>query len=134
MSIPRTVYPAPFNMTRASHVVVTVKDLGASRAFYVDALGFVVSDEDANTLYLRGLEEVCHHSLVLKKTTEAPVCERVGMRVYTEDDLEKAKATSKEPGYQPSGSRFLIKEKHCTCLMPLARRWRFARPCRRSRA
>ena len=92
MSIPRAVYPAPFNMTRASHVVVTVKDLGASRAFYVDALGFVVSDEDANTLYLRGLEEVCHHSLVLKRTTEAPVCERVGMRVYTEDDLEKAKA------------------------------------------
>ena len=52
MTIPRAVYPAPFNITRASHVVLTVKDLGASRAFYVDALGFAVSDEDANTLYL----------------------------------------------------------------------------------
>ena len=92
MSIPRTVYPAPFNVTRASHVVMTVKDLGASRAFYVDMLGFIISDEDADTLYLRGLEEACHHSLVLKKATEAPSCERIGIRVYTEDDLEKTKA------------------------------------------
>jgi catechol 2,3-dioxygenase len=79
-------------MTRASHVVMTVKDLGASRAFYVDMLGFIISDEDADTLYLRGLEEACHHSLVLKKATEAPKCERIGIRVYTEDDLEKTKA------------------------------------------
>ncbi len=50
MAIPRAAYPAPFNVTRASHVVLTVKDLSASRAFYVDALGFAVSDEDANSL------------------------------------------------------------------------------------
>ena len=91
MAIPVAAYPAPFNITRASHVVLTVKDLGASRAFYVDALGFAVSDEDANTLYLRGIEEACHHSLVLKRAKDSPVCERVGLRVYTEDDLEKAK-------------------------------------------
>lgn len=53
--------------------------------------GWSFRNRHVNTLYLRGLEEVCHHSLVLKKTTEGPVCERVGMRVYTEDDLEKAK-------------------------------------------
>src|SRR5438132_12632585 len=92
MAIPRSAYPPPFNCTRASHAVLTVKDLGASRAFYVDALGFAVSDEDANTLYLRGIEEACHHSLVLKRTQDTPACERVGLRVYTEDDLEKAKA------------------------------------------
>ena len=33
MAIPRAAYPAPFNITRASHVVLLVKDLGASRAF-----------------------------------------------------------------------------------------------------
>jgi catechol 2,3-dioxygenase len=92
MAIPRSAYPAPFNTTRASHIVLTVRDLGASRAFYCDALGFIVSDEDAQALYLRGVEEACHHSLVLKKATDAPVCERVGMRVYTEDDLDAAKA------------------------------------------
>ncbi len=133
MSIPRAAYPAPFNMTRASHVVVTVKDTGASRAFYVDTLGFIVSDEDVNTLYLRGLEEVCHHSLVLKKTTEAPVCERVGMRVYTEDDLKKAKAYFENAGLPAKWVEVPHQGKRCTCPMPLAHRWRFARPCRRSR-
>jgi catechol 2,3-dioxygenase len=92
MSIPRAVYPAPFNTTRASHVVLTVRDLGASRAFYVDAMGFVVSDESPDTLYLRGLEEACHHSLVLKRAQGHPACERIGFRVYTEDDLERAKS------------------------------------------
>ena len=89
MAIPKSVYPPPFNVTRASHVVITSRDLGASRAFYVDMLGLIVSDEDTNTLYLRGLEEACHHSLVIKRAGEA-VCERVGMRVYAESDLDAA--------------------------------------------
>ncbi len=92
MSVPKTNPKAPFNMTRASHAVLTVKDLGASRAFYVDAIGLVVSDETRDALYLRGVEEAAHHSLVLKRTADAPVCERVGLRVYTEEDLDKAKA------------------------------------------
>ena len=71
---------APFNFTRASHVVLQVKDLALSRAFYVDTLGFVVSDETANTIYLRGLEEACHHSLVLEKADQAS-CRFVGLKV-----------------------------------------------------
>ena len=52
MTIPTPAYPPPFTITRASHVVWAVKDLGASRAFYVDALGFLVSDQrdDTNAL------------------------------------------------------------------------------------
>src|SRR5207244_7012782 len=92
MTIPRAAYPAPFNTTRASHVVLSVKDLGASRAFYVDAMGFVISDESKDTLYLRGLEEACHHSVVLKQGAGEPACERIGLRGYPEDDREKAKA------------------------------------------
>ena len=37
-----------------SHVVLAVADLAASKRFYVDLLGFVVSDEDSERLYLRG--------------------------------------------------------------------------------
>jgi catechol 2,3-dioxygenase len=91
MPIPRSAYPAPFNITRASHVVLTVRDLGLSRAFYCDALGFAVSDQDDGTLYLRGIEEACHHSLVLREAASAPACERIGLRVYSEDDLAAAK-------------------------------------------
>jgi catechol 2,3-dioxygenase len=89
--IPNLVLRPPFDVTRASHIVLRVKDLAASRAFYVDTLGLIVSDEDANTIYLRGIEEVCHHSLVLKQAAGAG-CERIGMRMRTDEDLELAAA------------------------------------------
>src|SRR6185437_3028642 len=92
MSIPKPVYNPPFNVTRASHSVLTVKDLAVSRNFYVDLIGFIVSDEDKDTIYLRGVAEACHHSLVLKRAKGEPQAQRVGMRVFTEEDLEKAKA------------------------------------------
>ena len=90
MSIPKPNYNPPFNITRASHAVLSVTDLAKSRAFYVDLIGFIVSDEDKDSIYLRGVAEACHHSLVLKRAS-APRCERVGMRCFSEEDLEKAK-------------------------------------------
>src|SRR5882724_7035031 len=89
--IPALVLRPPFDVTRASHVVLRVKDLMASRAFYVDTIGLIVSDENSQTIYLRGIEEVCHHSLVLKQASSAG-CERIGMRVKTDEDLDLAAA------------------------------------------
>src|SRR6195256_5052614 len=91
MTIPKPLYTPPFNVTRASHAVLTVKDLARSRAFYVDLIGFIVSEEDKDAIYLRGVAEACHHSLVLKRARGEPEAERVGMRVFTDEDLEKAK-------------------------------------------
>ena len=92
MSIPQTNFSPPFNITRASHMVFTSRDLARSRDFYVEVVGLLVTEEDANTVYLRGVEEACHHSLTLKKATDKPYCERVGLRVFMDEDLEKAKA------------------------------------------
>ena len=92
MNLPEKNLDTPFNITRASHVVMTVKDLAASRRFYTELVGLVVSDEDADTVYLRGLEEACHHSMVLKQSNDAPVCETLGMRVLREKDLDLLKA------------------------------------------
>ena len=92
MTIPQTNFDPPFNITRASHLVLTARDLAASRDFYVEVLGLIVSDEDAGTIWLRGVEERCHHSLTLKGTSGEPQCERIGFRVFTDDDLERAKA------------------------------------------
>ena len=92
MRLPATDFTPPFNITRASHVVFTARDLAASRSFYTQVLGLVVSDENEDTIWLRGVEERCHHSLTLKRTDEAPVCERVGFRVFLDEDLERAKA------------------------------------------
>lgn len=97
MEIPRPVLKPAFDITRASHIVHRVKDLARSKAFYADALGFLVSDEDRDTVWLRGLEEACHHSIVLKRA-DAPGCERVGFRVFTDEDLELTAAFFRDAG------------------------------------
>ena len=76
-----------FNITCASHVELGVTDLQASKAFYTEAIGLVVSDENDTAIYPRGLEETCHHSLTLQKVG-TPSCVCLGMRVLTEDDLD----------------------------------------------
>jgi len=88
--IPPNVFDPPFRITRTSHFVLTVRDIEASLTFYTEVLGLVVSAREANTLYLRGIEEACHHSLVLKRADGEPVCQRVGLRAITEDDLDRA--------------------------------------------
>ncbi|HEY0212248.1 MAG TPA: 3,4-dihydroxyphenylacetate 2,3-dioxygenase [Paenirhodobacter sp.] len=90
MRLPDPVLAPPFNITRASHVVLTVGDLDASLAFYTDLVGLVVTARDSETVWLRGREESCHHSLVLQKGTEKH-CRRIGLRVQTDDDILKAK-------------------------------------------
>jgi catechol 2,3-dioxygenase len=90
MQLPATVFDPPFRITRASHVVLAARDLEASQAFYSDVIGLILTARDRDALYFRGVEEACHHSLVIKKNTEA-ACGRVGMRVMTEDDLDRAK-------------------------------------------
>ena len=92
MSLPQTNFKPPFNITRASHLVLTSRDLAKSRDFYTEVIGLKVSDETATAIHLRGVEERAHHSLTLKRTKDEPGCERVGFRVFEEEDLEKAKA------------------------------------------
>ena len=98
MKIPPPNYSPPFNITRASHLVSTVGDIEASLAFYGELIGLVVSDRDPDRLYLRGLEEACHHSLVLERSPEPPACRRIGFRVFTEEDLDKAEAYYRRAG------------------------------------
>ena len=73
MPIHDPVFDPPFNVVRASHVELGVRDLGRSRAFYVDCLGLLVSDESDDALYLRGVEERNHHSIVLRQSQAADV-------------------------------------------------------------
>ena len=90
MTLPAPVWKPAFNVTRASHVVLSVRDLRVSRQFYTEVIGLIVTREDDDALYLRGIEEACHHSLVLRKSAASPTCARIGLRVQTEADLDAA--------------------------------------------
>jgi catechol 2,3-dioxygenase len=91
MPVREPVFDPPFNVVRASHVELGVRDLGRSRAFYVDCLGLLVSDESADALYLRGVEERNHHSLVLRRARANDV-HSIGFKLAGEDDLDRAEA------------------------------------------
>ena len=84
--LPITNFDPPFAITRASHVSLAVTDLETSRDFYRDVIGLVVTEETDDTVYLRGLEESAHHSLVLERGPEAKA-HRVGLRVRTDADI-----------------------------------------------
>jgi catechol 2,3-dioxygenase len=97
MPLPKHVFDPPFNVVRSSHVVLAVTDLARSRVFYEGTLGLCVEDSDKDAVYLRAVEERQHHSLVLKKTA-TPACERIGFKVASEEDLEKAASFFKAKG------------------------------------
>jgi catechol 2,3-dioxygenase len=90
MPIPARVLDPPFNITRTSHIVLEASDLAASRRFYTEVVGLAITVESDDALYLRGVEEACHHSLVLRRASGIAACQRLGLRVFTEGDLEKA--------------------------------------------
>ena len=91
MPIRKPVFDPPFNVVRASHVELAVRDLSRSRGFYVDCLGYLVSAEEPDALYLRAVEERNHHSIVLRRG-KAPEAHTIGFKVASEEDLDRAAA------------------------------------------
>jgi catechol 2,3-dioxygenase len=89
MPIRKPVLHPPFNIVRASHVEFGVRDLAAARAFYVDCLGYLVSEETPDALYLRAVEERNHHSLVLRAARSARVG-ALGFKLASEEDVDRA--------------------------------------------
>lgn len=77
----------PFQIVRASHAEYVVTDLSRARAFYVDLLGFVLTEETSDALYLRGYEERLHHSLVLRQGP-LPAIGHIAYRVSSPGDLD----------------------------------------------
>ncbi len=77
-----------FTVLRAGHAEFRVTNLDRARSFYVDLLGFVEEDHDRDRLYLRGYEEVAHHSLVLRRAA-SPGVGHIAFRVAAEDDLDR---------------------------------------------
>ncbi|MEM8753217.1 MAG: VOC family protein, partial [Pseudomonadota bacterium] len=87
----------PFNVVRLSHVVYDVSDLAAARAFWVETIGLIPTEEADGALYLRGLEERGHHSVVLREAP-SPVAGPLSFKVWEEADLDRAAAWLAEAG------------------------------------
>jgi catechol 2,3-dioxygenase len=83
--------PAPPDIVRAAYAELVVTDLAESRRFWVDLLGFVVSADTGDALYLRGYDELIHHNLILRQGDQAAAA-RLAFRVRAAADLDRAEA------------------------------------------
>ena len=101
MALPDTTYELPFNITRASHVELLVADLERSLRFYVEVIGLAITERDDGAVYLRGMEESCHHSLVLRVAAHASQCVRIAFRVFTDEQLERLAEHLANLGLEP---------------------------------
>ncbi|HEX3679139.1 MAG TPA: 3,4-dihydroxyphenylacetate 2,3-dioxygenase [Galbitalea sp.] len=79
----------PPDVIRCAYAELVVTDLAASRAFYVDLLGLVVTWEDDDAIYLRAFEEYLHHSLVIRRGPVAALAV-LAYRVRSEAELDIA--------------------------------------------
>ncbi|RFS81285.1 3,4-dihydroxyphenylacetate 2,3-dioxygenase [Actinomadura spongiicola] len=77
------------DVIRSAYVQLTVTDLAASRWFWVDMLGMHVQYEDEDALYLRGSDELTHHSVVLR-TASVAALDHLAYRVRTPEDVDRA--------------------------------------------
>jgi catechol 2,3-dioxygenase-like lactoylglutathione lyase family enzyme len=77
------------DIVRAAYVELVVTDLDEARRFWVDLLGFVVTSQSEDALYLRGYDELIHHNLILTAGA-APAAARLAFRVRTAADLDLA--------------------------------------------
>jgi catechol 2,3-dioxygenase len=89
MPVRSPVLAPPFNVVRASHVEMGVRDLDRARAFYVDCLGLIETAGEPDALYLRGVEERNHHSIVLRQAA-VPDVRALGFKVGSDADLDLA--------------------------------------------
>lgn len=104
-----------FNILRTAHAEFRVTDLPAARHFYVDVLGFLVTHETADVLYLGGMEERDLFSLALRKA-ESPGVGHLAFRVEREQDLDALERLAHrhelrthwlEPDFEPGQGRAL---------------------------
>jgi catechol 2,3-dioxygenase len=81
--------PLPPDIVRSAYAELIVTDLDRARWFWVDVLGFVVTEAGPGILYLRGYDELTHHNLILRAGPE-PAAGRLAFRVRGEADLDRA--------------------------------------------
>lgn len=86
-----------FDIVKAGHIELLVTDLKEAKKFYVETLGFVVTEADRTHLYLRGLEDRTHHCLMLTES-DAPGVGHLAFRVADEAGLKAIERLARSRG------------------------------------
>jgi catechol 2,3-dioxygenase len=81
--------PQPPDIVRSAYAELIVTDLRRAHWFWVQLLGFVLTEASPGALYLRGYDELTHHNLILREGPE-PANGRLSFRVRTSADLDRA--------------------------------------------
>lgn len=73
---------------RLSHAEIKVPDLELATAYYTEVLGLIETDRESDRVYLKGWDELQHHSVILRY---APMygLELMGFKVQDRDDLDQ---------------------------------------------
>ncbi len=117
MSLINNNFDLPFNVLRCAYVEYGVTDLEASRKFYVDILGLILTEQTEDSLYLRGLEEQDHHSYILRQSDEAHVI-AIGFKVAFDKDLDALKDHLQKQGLEGTWIEKHAKERTLRVLSP----------------
>lgn len=85
------------NLVKIGHAELGVRDLDEAAAFYIDVLGFVETAREADRLYLRGVSDTDHHSLILSRA-EGPELIHFGWRVDRPEALRELERRFRREG------------------------------------
>ena len=99
----------PFNIVRASHAELGVRDLAASKAFYVDCLGFLVSDETAG----KAVEAI------VKADRSVTAVSAASILAKTVRDTQMEQLDARYPGFNLAGHKGYPTPHHLRCLNEL---------------
>ncbi|HTX00517.1 MAG TPA: VOC family protein, partial [Acidimicrobiales bacterium] len=86
-----TTVSTPPDIVRSAYAELVVTSLEQARWFWVDLVGFFLTAEEPDALYLRGCEELTHHNLVLRLGAE-PALSHLAYRVRSARDLDRAES------------------------------------------
>ncbi|MBX8631500.1 MAG: 3,4-dihydroxyphenylacetate 2,3-dioxygenase [Thermoplasmata archaeon YP2-bin.285] len=92
---------APFDIVRASHIEYVVTDIDEARRYYSATLGMVETASEGSRVYLRGIEDRTHHSLVLTEGRR-PGLSHMAFRLRSELDMKKAERFLEAEGIRHS--------------------------------
>ncbi len=75
------------NITGIGYVELLVSDLDRAQQLYVDLFGLILTERTKDALYLRCVEDRCHHTFKLRRSRNAGVGS-IAFRVSRDGDLE----------------------------------------------